>query len=84
MNSEGETDSTSLKMPKSLLEDIKCKENVRSLFPLDYFTNMIKAAHSSSTVHMMLGTDFPVKIEFTIAEGHGNVRYLLAPRIETD
>ncbi len=84
MNSEGETDSTSLKLPKALLEDIECKENVRSLFPLDYFTNMVKAASNTNTVAMDLGTDFPVKMEFSIADGHGHVRYLLAPRIETD
>ncbi|HEQ78880.1 MAG TPA: proliferating cell nuclear antigen (pcna) [Euryarchaeota archaeon] len=84
MNSEGETDSTSLKIPKESLEELKTKESVRSLFPLDYFTNMVKAASSADTVSMWLGTDFPVKIEFSLAGGHGHVRYLLAPRIETE
>jgi len=83
MSSEAESDSTHLKVPKEALTELKCKENVRSLFPLDYFTNMVKAASSADTVTMHLGTDFPVKLEFSIAQGHGNVKYLLAPRIET-
>jgi proliferating cell nuclear antigen len=32
---------------------------------------------------MQLGNDYPVKVEFKIAGGKGEVRYLLAPRIES-
>jgi len=40
--SEGDTDTVSHKVPKDLLEDLQAKEVVRSLFPLDYFSNMVK------------------------------------------
>ena len=43
MISEGDTDSVILKLSKDLLVSLECKENVRSLFPLDYFSNMIRA-----------------------------------------
>jgi DNA polymerase III sliding clamp (beta) subunit (PCNA family) len=33
---------------------------------------------------MHLGSDYPVKMEFKIAGEKGEVRYLLAPRIESN
>jgi len=38
---------------------------------------------SGSSVTMHLGNDYPVRVEFKIAGGKGEVRYLLAPRIES-
>ncbi|OGS48216.1 MAG: proliferating cell nuclear antigen (pcna) [Euryarchaeota archaeon RBG_16_68_13] len=82
--SEGDTDSVSHVVPKELLEELQCKDSVRSLFPLDYFSNMVKAISSAPNVTLYLGTDYPVKMEFKIAAGKGEVRYLLAPRIESE
>ena len=82
--SEGDTDTVSHKVPKELLEDLQAKEGVRSLFPLDYFSNMVKAISTAQTVKLYLGNDYPVKMEFPIAGGKGEVRYLLAPRIESE
>ncbi len=82
--SEGDTDSANLKLPKDMLDELVCKEKVRSLFPLDYFSNMIKAIGTAQTVTMHMGNDYPVKLEFDIAGGKGQVRYLLAPRIESE
>ena len=84
MVSEGDTDSVSLKLSKDLLVSLDCKENVRSLFPLDYFSNMIRAIPAGTVISMNLGNDYPVKLEFAIADGKGMVNYLLAPRIESD
>jgi len=82
--SEGDTDTVSHKVPKDLLEDLQAKEVVRSLFPLDYFSNMVKAISTAGSVKLHLGSDYPVKMEFPVAAGKGEVRYLLAPRIESD
>jgi len=84
LSAEGETDSVSLKLPKDLLEGLECKDTQKSLFSLDYFSNMIKSVGASPTVTLNLGTDYPVRIEFDIAGGQGHVKYLLAPRIEND
>ena len=81
--SEGDTDSAILKLPKDMLDELVCKEKIRSLFPLDYFSNMIKAIGSAPTVTMYMGSDYPVRMEFDIAGGKGQVKYLLAPRIES-
>ena len=33
---------------------------------------------------MHLGNDMPIDMDFDIADGNGHVRYLLAPRIESE
>jgi proliferating cell nuclear antigen len=45
---------------------------------------MIKAIGSAPEVTMYIGTDYPINLEFSIAEGNGQVKYLLAPRIESE
>lgn len=82
--SEGETDSVNLKLPKDLLERIECKEPVKSMFPLDYFSNMVKSISTSQIVTLLLGNDYPVKMEFEMASGKGKGMYLLAPRVESE
>ncbi|MDO9536691.1 MAG: proliferating cell nuclear antigen (pcna) [Thermoplasmata archaeon] len=84
MVSEGDTDSVNLKLGKDMLEELKCKEETRSLFPLDYFSSIFKTISTASVVTMHMGSDYPVKLEFTIANGKGEVTYLLAPRIESE
>ena len=84
MISEGDTDSVNLKLSKDLLEELDCKEDTRSLFPLDYFSNIIKTLTTASVITMHMGSDYPVKMEFSIANEKGEVTYLLAPRIESE
>jgi len=83
LSAKGDTDTVTLKMPKNQLVSLKCTEKVKSLFSLDYFSDMIKATKSDE-IKLHLGNDYPVKMMFQIAEGNGEVSYLLAPRIESD
>jgi proliferating cell nuclear antigen len=82
LKSEGDTDSVELKLSKELLEDMEVKEPVKSLFSLEYFSNMIKSVGSAEFVTMFLGNNYPIRIEFDIAGGEGHTIYLLAPRLE--
>jgi proliferating cell nuclear antigen len=81
---EGDTDTVSLKLDKSKLVGITATSKVRSMFPLDYFANLVKAIPSDTVVRISLGEDYPVKLGFKFADGNGEVNYLLAPRIEND
>jgi len=83
MTCEGDMDQVNWKKAKKDLEELESPSSVRSLFPLEYFANMLKAVPSGSSVTMHLGNDYPVRVEFKIAGGKGEVRYLLAPRIES-
>ena len=66
------------------LNKIQAPDKSRSLFSLDYFSNMSKVVADSSPITLHLGTDYPVKLEFDIADGSGHIIYLLAPRIESE
>lgn len=83
MVSEGDADTVRLNLPKDLLDEIQCKEKVRSLYPLDYFSNMVKAISSAPTVTVLLGNDYPVRMEFALAGDSIKAMFLLAPRIES-
>jgi proliferating cell nuclear antigen len=83
MTCEGDMDQVQWRKAKKDLESLESPSSVRSLFPLEYFSNMLRAVSAGVAVTMHLGNDYPVKVEFKIAGGKGDVRYLLAPRIES-
>jgi proliferating cell nuclear antigen len=83
MSCEGDMDQVNWKKAKKDLIALETESSVRSLFPLEYFSNMLKAVSPGNQVTMHLGNDYPVRMEFKIAGGKGEVRYLLAPRIES-
>jgi proliferating cell nuclear antigen len=84
MHSEGETDRVDLKIPKEGLPKLEVKEKVKSMYPLDFFSSMVKSITSSEEVTLHVGNEYPLKIEFAVAGGRGDGRFLLAPRVEED
>ena len=83
VDAEGDTDDVHLELTRDDLIDLTAG-GARSLFSLDYLQDMNKAIPSDAEVSMELGEEFPVKLHFDIAEGNGNVTYMLAPRIQSD
>ncbi|MDK2892650.1 DNA polymerase sliding clamp [Methanohalophilus sp.] len=83
MEAEGDTDRMRQEMGRKELISIR-PGSTRSLFSLDYLSDIVKPASKASEVTLQLGNDFPVKIGFSIAGGKGKIEYLLAPRIESD
>ena len=81
---EGDTDTVNLKLPKDLVVDLSTNSKCKSLFSIDYFSNMIKPVKGEDPITIMIGNDNPIKVEFDIAEKKGHVTYLLAPRIESE
>jgi proliferating cell nuclear antigen len=83
MHSEGETDRLDLRIPKENLPKLEVKEAVKSMYPLDFFSAMVKSiAAEDTTLHV--GNEYPLKVEFAMGGGRGEGRYLLAPRVEED
>lgn len=83
LSAEGDTDTVNLAIPEGQLVSLECEERVRSLFSLAYFSDMIKAAKSDE-IKFRLGTDYPAKMMFKVADGQGDITYVLAPRIESE
>jgi len=84
LSCEGDTDDANLKLTGTDLESLEAPSEVQSLFPLDYFANIIKAIPAGIKIRVELDSDFPVKLVFGLAGGEAQVVYFLAPRIESD
>jgi proliferating cell nuclear antigen len=83
VDAEGDTDDVHFELAAEDLIDLQAGE-ARSLFSLDYLKDMNKAIPKDAEVTMELGQEFPVKLHFEIAEGQGQVTYMLAPRVQSD
>ena len=81
---EGDTDTVNLKLPKDMLVELKSPSKHKSLFSIDYFSNMIKPVRGEDPITILMGTDNPIRVDFDIADKKGHVTYLLAPRIESE
>ncbi|MCX6799076.1 MAG: proliferating cell nuclear antigen (pcna) [Candidatus Diapherotrites archaeon] len=67
---------------KKNLFEMNAKKEARSMFPLDYLQDMLKAAGSDTEIDVRLRSNAPIAISYKI--GGASIRYLLAPRIETE
>jgi proliferating cell nuclear antigen len=83
MHSEGETDQLDLRIGKENLPKLDVKETVKSMYPLDFFSAMVKSITADETT-LHVGNEYPLKVEFSMGGGRGEGRYLLAPRVEED
>jgi proliferating cell nuclear antigen len=84
MHSEGETDRVDMRLDKAALTRLEVKEAVKSMYPLDFFSSMVKSITTSPDVTLHVGNEYPLKIDFGLADGKGEGRFLLAPRVEED
>ncbi len=84
LHSEGENDRVDLRLPKESLLNLETTEPTRSMYPLDFFSNMVKSIVTADTVNLALGNQYPLKLDFTLASGNGDGEFLLAPRVEED
>ncbi len=84
LHSEGENDRVDLRLPKDALISLETREPTRSMYPLDFFSNMVKSIVTADSVTLALGNQYPLKLDFTLASGNGDGQFLLAPRVEED
>ena len=78
-----------LTLGKEQLEKLVSPEETTSLFSLEYFALMVNSLPSDRILHINLGTDLPVKVDADLAiedltGAQGNVKFLLAPRIDRE
>ena len=78
-----------LSLGKDQLEKLDSSEDATSLFSLEYFALMVNSLPSDRILHINLGSDLPVKVYADLAVddmtgAQGNVKFLLAPRIDRE
>jgi proliferating cell nuclear antigen len=80
---EGDTDDVDLELDDELLS-ANVGESCESLFSLDYLSDMERAIPSDAEVSLLLGSEVPVKMRYSLADGSVEVVNLLAPRISSE
>jgi proliferating cell nuclear antigen len=83
MEADGDTDKVLMELTKDQLIDLKPGE-AKSLFSIEYLSDVSKTAGKASEVTLDVGKDYPIKINFPFAEGYGHASYMLAPRVESN
>jgi len=61
---------------------LRVSADTKAMFPLDYLSNMMKAASNDTDVLVKIKTNAPVEISYSV--GDAKFTYFLAPRIESD
>lgn len=85
VSATGSTGDVQIRIGKEdeALLDIDVKENARAVFPLNYLSDMAKAASISNTVTIHLRDDNPLELDFKLGDEKGKLSFLLAPRLES-
>lgn len=86
MKIESDTGSAELELSEDdeALESIDVDNPSRAMYNIGYLEDMFKASSSNDIVEIKHGQDLPIQIIFEIAEGNGHLKFLLAPRVETE
>jgi len=88
-----QTDDGTFELDRSELEYVREVGEADSHFSLDYFKDIIGAVPDGYPVTMRVGEEFPMELSYKIAweetgpgEGiaHGEVKFMQAPRIQSD
>lgn len=83
VDAQGDTDDVHLELTGEDLIDVT-PGTARSIFSLDYLKDMSQAIPSDSEVTVELGDEVPAKMHFTIADGQGDITFVLAPRVQNE
>lgn len=86
MGIESDTGSAEMELSRDDdgLQELQVDESSSAVYSIGYLEDMIKAASSKDVVEVSHGVDIPIQMVFQIAEGKGHLKFLLAPRVETE
>ena len=84
MEAVGDTDDVDLELGNDELLSAQVDADAESLFSLDYLRGMSSPMGNDTTVSVLLGTEFPVKLRYSLSNGHVEVQNMLAPRISSE
>lgn len=95
MYSPGDGDDVTLRLPDGaggltiLFPTTAPAEKARSVYPLDYLTNVLKTCPDGTKVTLRVGVDLPIQMEWDLAAPGdktpvGHVTFMVAPRMDGD
>lgn len=86
MRIESDTGSAEMELSRQDegLGKLDIRESTKSMYNIEYLEDMVKAASSNDLVEINHGVDLPIEMIFKIADGKGHLRFILAPRVETE
>lgn len=83
-NAEGSTDVFNYELNRGDMVRVSASGDAWSLFHLDYLKKAVDVIPDGANVQLRVGEEFPMLMEYTFADGHGQVKYLQAPRVMSD
>ena len=79
---EGDTDDVRYEWSRDdTREGSAVEADAHSLYSLDYLKDMLKPITASAETTLRVGEGFPMFMDSRFASGHGELRYMLAPRV---
>ena len=81
---QGSTDSVTVEFDSAELQSLECDKPSRSQYSLTYLLPLSKVFGNLESVELAFGDNFPLSMNFTFYDGAAEVKYFLAPRIESD
>lgn len=82
MVAKGDNDGMHMTLDQNELEELETAK-AYGLYSLDYLQEISRAIPSDVDVHLELGEELPLKLQYEIADENGRVTFGLAPRIES-
>lgn len=79
MVAEGDGSKVEVNISSPSVKINSSRDVVKSLYPLDYLKKIIKAARISDTVKILMGSDYPMKMEFK--NPAVELSFVVAPRV---
>ncbi|WP_082223415.1 DNA polymerase sliding clamp [Halosimplex carlsbadense] len=83
VEAEGDTDDVSLELTSDEIDSLVPAEG-NALFSLDYVKDLSREFPKSGSIALTFGQDWPMMMEYELADGECDVLAMLAPRIQTD
>jgi proliferating cell nuclear antigen len=84
---EGDTDDAEVSPSNSVTFDPGVTADGESLFSEDYWDSVVKSfpktSHIKGDARLRHGNEWPCRVDYEWAEGHGSTSYFLAPRIQS-
>jgi proliferating cell nuclear antigen len=81
-HARGDTDNVDVDLTEQT-DSLDIEDQTEVSISLDYLRSLVRAIPSGASVSIQAKTDFPIRFDFTHADGHADTLMLIAPRIES-